>query len=97
MDRPLPSLTHIETERLRLRPLRLSDAEGFRAMTDEPGILDVIHFLARPFTLADAEKLLVGDGDGRDCFWGLWRRGGPALISSAGTHLSGTEEIEVGY
>ncbi len=49
-------------------------------MTDEPAIIDAIQFLRRPFGLADAEKLIVGDDDGRDCFWGAWHRGGPALI-----------------
>ena len=97
MDPLLPSLPHIETERLRLRPLWLPDAEAFHAMTDEPGILDMVHFLTQPFKLADAEKLLIGDGDGRDCFWGAWKRNDSTLIGSVGTHLKGTEEIEIGY
>ncbi len=97
MDYALSSLPHIETERLHLRPLRLSDAEAFRTMTDEPAILGAVHFLVRPFELANAGKLIVGDDDGRDCFWGAWRRGDPTLLGTVGTHLSGAEEIEVGY
>lgn len=96
MDQPLPSLPYTETKRLHLRPLRLSDAEAFRAMTDEPTIIDAIYFLKRPFRLADAEKLITAD-DGRDCFWGVWKREGPTLLGTVGTHLKGIEEIEVGY
>jgi hypothetical protein len=51
MDRPLPNLPYTETKRLHLRPLRLPDAEAFRAMTDEPAIIDAIYFLERPFGL----------------------------------------------
>lgn len=66
-------------------------------MTDEPAIVDAIYFLERPFGLADAEKLIAGDDDGRDCFWGVWKRQGPTLLGTVGTHLKGAEEIEVGY
>ncbi len=97
MDRPLPSLPYTETNRLYLRPLRLADAEAFRAMTDEPAIIDAIYFLERRFGLTDAEKLIAGDGDGRDCFWGVWKRKSPILLGAVGTHLRGTKEIEVGY
>lgn len=97
MDRPLSSLPNIETERLLLRPLGLADAEAFRDMTDEPSIIDVVHFLVRPFTHLDAEKLLIGSQDGRDCFWGASTRGSPTLIGTVGTHLAGPDEIEIGY
>ena len=97
MDRPLSNLPYTETKRLHLRPLGLSDAGAFRAMTDETTIIDAIYFLERPFTLANAEKLIVGDDDGRDCFWGVWKREGSTLLGTVGTHLKGTDEIEVGY
>ncbi len=97
MDRPLPSLPYIETKRLHLRPLKLSDAEAFRAMTDETTIIGAIYFLKRPFRLADAEKLIIGDNNGRDCFWGVWKRKGSTLLGTVGTHLKRTDEIEVGY
>ena len=97
MDHPLSGIPDIETDRLFLRPLGLSDADAFRTMTDEPSIIDAIHFLARPFTLVDAEKLLVGDGDGRDCFWGAWRRDVSTLTGTVGTHLKGSGDIEIGY
>ena len=97
VEQPLVALPSVSTERLYLRPLALPDAEAFRTVTDEPTILDAIHFLPRPFELADAERLLAGDGDGRDCFWGVWQRGNPALLGTVGTHLRGSGEIEVGY
>ena len=97
MDRPLPSLPYTETKRLHLRPLRPSDAEAFRAMTDEPAIVAAIYFLEQPFRLANAEKLIIGGDDGRDCFWGVWKREGSTLLGTVGTHLKNTEEIEVGY
>ena len=97
MDRPSPNLPYTETKRLHLRPLGLSDAEAFRTMTDEPTIIDAIYFLKRPFELADAEALIIGDDDGRDCFWGVWKREGSTLLGTVGTHLKGTDEIEVGY
>jgi RimJ/RimL family protein N-acetyltransferase len=97
MDHPLSNLPSIETERLLLRPLGLFDAEAFRDMTDEPSITDAIDFLTRPFTLLDAEKLLLGKQDGRDCFWGANQRSAPKLIGTVGTHLIASDEIEVGY
>ena len=97
MDRPLPSLPRTETKRLHLRPLKLSDAEAFRALTDEPTIIDAIYFLKSPFRLTDAEQLILGDDDGRDSFCGVWKRESSALLGAVGTHLRGTAEIEVGY
>ena len=97
MIRFLPSLPPIETTRLILRPLALPDAEAFRGLTDDPAIINAVNFLERPFELTDAQNLILGDGDGRDCFWGVWQRGNSALIGTVGTHLSGTKEIEVGY
>jgi len=87
----------IETARLYLRALRVDDAEAFRIMTDEPAITDNIHFLTTPFALANARKLIEGDGDGGDCFWGVWRRDSDVLIGTVGTHLRGFDEIEIGY
>jgi RimJ/RimL family protein N-acetyltransferase len=66
-------------------------------MTDEPAITNAIDFLPTPFTLLDAEKLINGNGDGRDCFWGVWLRENVALIGTVGTHLRPVDELEVGY
>jgi RimJ/RimL family protein N-acetyltransferase len=91
-------LPPITTERLNLRALRPSDAGIFREMTDEPAITGAIDFLATPFTLLDAERLLKGNGDGRDCFWGVWlREGEGSLIGAVGTHLRVSDELEIGY
>ncbi|MCB8877184.1 GNAT family N-acetyltransferase [Acidisoma silvae] len=93
----LDHLPALATKRLALRPLVLADADAFRAMTDHPAVTAAVHFLASPFTLAAAEGLIAGDGDGRDCFWGVWRQGGNDLLGTIGTHLRGTAEIEIGY
>ncbi len=41
-------------------------------MTDEPAITVAEDFLPTPYTFSDAQRLINGDGDGRDCFWGVW-------------------------
>jgi RimJ/RimL family protein N-acetyltransferase len=90
-------LPPIATARLRLRPLRLADAEAFRGMTDEPGVIAAVHFLRAPFTLSDARRLIEGEGDGRDCFWGVWLREDETLVGTVGAHLRGADELEIGY
>ena len=97
MRSDLSNLRAFETERLRLRTLDEADAAAFRAMTDDPAITGAVHFLAAPFTLDDARRLLAGAGDGRDRFLGVWRREDDVFIGTVGTHLRGTTEIEVGY
>lgn len=90
-------LPAIAAERLDLRPLQAADAEPFRAMTDEPGITEIVDVLPTPFQLADATRLIAKNGDGRDCFWGVWLREDRTLIGAIGTHLVGADEIEIGY
>jgi RimJ/RimL family protein N-acetyltransferase len=96
-DRSLSTLPAIATERLDLRPLQPGDAQAFRAMTDEPGITDVVDFLPTPFLLDDATRLILGRRDGRDCFWGVWTRDPSVLIGTVGTHLVDADAIEIGY
>ena len=31
-----------------------------------------VGFSSHPVTLSDAQRLINGDGDWRDCFWGVW-------------------------
>ncbi len=70
MTLSLITLSPITTERLRLRPLGPTDPDAFRLMTDEAEITAAVDFLPTPFTLSDAQRLIKGDGDERDCFWG---------------------------
>ena len=97
---PSPSLAElppIASDRLRLRPLAPPDAEALRRTTDGPTILAVVDILRAPFTLAEAERLIHGRGDGGDCLWGVWRRDGEALLGVVGAHRHGDDEIEIGY
>jgi RimJ/RimL family protein N-acetyltransferase len=87
----------IETKRLHLRRLTEGDAEDFHLMTNEPAIIDAIHFLAAPFTVADAQELIGGEQDGDECFWGIWLRETASLIGCIGTHLRKDDGIEIGY
>jgi RimJ/RimL family protein N-acetyltransferase len=97
MIHSLLTLSPVTTKRLSVRALRPSDAAVFRQMTDEPAITEVIDFLPAPFTLLDAERLIKGNGDGRDCFWGVWLRESASLIGTVGTHLRSFDELEIGY
>jgi RimJ/RimL family protein N-acetyltransferase len=96
-DAPLPSLPPINTPRLHLRPCDIGHAETFHAMTNDPGITSAVDFLPFPFDLVDAERLIIGNSDGRDCFWGVWLHDDARMIGSVGAHLRGTDEIEIGY
>ena len=96
-DKPISSLPPIQTPRLYLRPCLTGDAEPFRALTNDPAITSAVDFLSFPFERENAERLIAGDGDGRDCFWGVWLNGGGAMIGTVGTHLREPDAIEIGY
>jgi hypothetical protein len=68
MFRSLQVLPKIDTERLRLRVLAPDDAPAFRAMTEVTAITKRVAFLPTPFELIDAQRLIAGNGDGRDAF-----------------------------
>jgi RimJ/RimL family protein N-acetyltransferase len=88
--------TTLETERLRLAPLTMADAEALRALTDDPAIIGAISFLHAPFALEDAEALIAMNSNGRDLFRGIRRREDGALMGVVGAHKRGAE-IEIGY
>ncbi len=89
-----PTLT---TERLVVAPLRAEDAAAVVAISDNPEILGVIHFLPSPFRVADAETLIVAKGDGQDRFLGLWSRTEGTLCGVFGVHLQADNRLEIGY
>lgn len=97
MERPLTSLPPIITPRLHIRRLEPADTSAFHRMTNDPAITNKVHFLHSPFTMEAAEKLLRGNKEGQDCFWGVWRRDSADLAGTVGTHLQRTDEIEIGY
>jgi RimJ/RimL family protein N-acetyltransferase len=92
----LGALPPIQTGRLALRVLVRDDAAALQELTDDPAITAVIHFLPKPFTRVDAERLILGDGYGRDVFLGAWSRDAQ-LVAVVGCHLHGVDEIEIGY
>lgn len=99
----LADLPRIETARLAIAPLQVTDAPALRQLTDDPAITAAVDFLPTPFTLQDAEDLIRSCGRGRDCFLGAWTRDGVpdaasrALAGVVGTHLRGAGTIEIGY
>jgi len=94
MEPPLTAYPQHGTERLTIRPLGAADAEALQLLTDDPVITSRITFLTSPFTLADAEGL-IGRNDQENCFLGVWQQA--ALIGVAGTHLRGSDQLEIGY
>lgn len=93
----LENLPEIQTPRLLIRTLNRNDAEDLQRLTDHPQITDIVHFLPTPFTVVDAQKLIVGAADGRDKFIGVWTKGHDDMAAVIGTHLHNENEIEVGY
>ncbi|HJS85473.1 MAG TPA: GNAT family N-acetyltransferase [Acetobacteraceae bacterium] len=97
MKATLADLSVHATNRLRLAPLRHTDAEALRRLTDDPAITGSVHFLPASFTFADADALIRCRDSGRDCFLGAWGRDGETLIGVVGAHLRGESQVEIGY
>ena len=93
----LADIAGLETARLSLRPLAPDDAPALRALTDDPAITGAVDFLPAPFTLADARTLILSGRRDEDRFFGAWAREGRGLFGVVGTHLRGTEAVEIGY
>jgi RimJ/RimL family protein N-acetyltransferase len=85
----------IETARLRIAPIEPSDAPALQAITDDDRVASAIHFLHRPFTLADAEALIGGDIHGVERFLGVKTKAG-MLVGVIGRGPRG-EAVEIGY
>ncbi|WP_454887412.1 GNAT family N-acetyltransferase [Sphingomonas oryzagri] len=85
----------IQTERCRISQLRECDARTLQAITDA-SVTSHVHFLPGPFTLADAQALIVGS-DRHNRFLGIWDRSRENLRGVIGVHLTPGGEIEVGY
>lgn len=90
----LPALT---TQRLHIRPLRVTDAQAVQSMTNHRVITECVHFLPTPFDHAAALKLLENQKSGHDLFWGAWLTASSTLVAIIGTHLHGATELEIGY
>ncbi|HXQ53516.1 MAG TPA: GNAT family N-acetyltransferase [Stellaceae bacterium] len=84
-----------DTTRLRVAVLEPKDAAALQAITDDPAIIGAIHFLASPFTRADAEILVRGDIHGVERFFGAWTKEA-RLVGTIGAGRRGAD-IEIGY
>jgi RimJ/RimL family protein N-acetyltransferase len=94
----IATLPPVETARLRIALLAPDDAAALQALTDDPAITGAIHFLASPFTRADAERLVRGDCHGVERFFGVRLRDDPRmLVGVIGGGLRGADEVEIGY
>jgi len=92
------TLPPVETARLRIAVLAPEDTAELQALTDDPAITGAIHFLASPFTRADAEILVRGDCHGVERFFGVRQRDdGRALVGVIGAGSRGADEVEIGY
>lgn len=104
----LSDLPRIETSRLSIAALGPEDAETLRRLTDDPAITAAVDFLPAPFTLQDAQDLILSGRRGQDRFLGAWTHAAGAphrpteptggdLVGVVGTHLRGAGTIEIGY
>ena len=82
---------------MELRILEPHDAPALAQMTNDPRITGMVNFLPETFTTADAEKLIAGDGSGRDHYLGAWLEGMGELAAMIGVHFHDSGETEIGY
>lgn len=94
MNPHLCAFSPLNTERLNIRPLAMTDAAALACLTDDPAITDVVHFLPSPFTVREAEALIASNDDA-NCFLGVWTQGD--LIGVVGIHAHGRDRLEVEY
>src|SRR4051812_26553106 len=71
----LSDLPGIDTARLSIVALQPEDADAVRRLTDDPAITAAVDFLPTPFTLQDAQDLILSGRRGQDRFLGAWMRG----------------------
>jgi RimJ/RimL family protein N-acetyltransferase len=82
-DHPLPPLRALETERLRLKPLAMSDAPAIQRRFAHWEIVKLLNGkVPWPYPADGAEqflkKKLADQAAGTDTYaWGLWLKGGP--------------------
>lgn len=88
---------NITTDRLRLIPLKLSDAEKLHELSNHREITDKVDILSTPFTVNDAKKLLSYESDRDECFFGISLKEDSTFVAVMGAHLYGGKSIEIGY
>jgi len=91
----LSNLKEVVTRRCLIAPLRLEDAPALQAITDA-SVTSRIHFLREPFTLTDAQALIVIREDGQR-FLGVWDKKRLQLLGVVGVNPRKQHDIEIGY
>lgn len=92
----------IETERLTLRPFRLSDARTVQLLAGERDIADTTMNIPHPYEDGMAEEWIAGHqsayGDGKAITFALVLRDDSSLVGSIGLRIDrGYDKAELGY
>ena len=90
----------IETKRLKLRPIRMSDAQRIAHFCDDPGVGRNLSMTPLPYTLSAAEGwLLILAARARAAcdYVFATELPGEGLIGVVGAHRVGGDGVEVGY
>jgi RimJ/RimL family protein N-acetyltransferase len=95
-----PMRTTIETERLILRPLAMSDAARIAALTSDIDVARMVGMIPYPHPRVAAEGFIqimhARQALGLDHVYAL-DAGGDALIGCIGAHRKSADDIEIGY
>lgn len=87
----------LSTGRLFIRPLQAADAFQLVVLTNDPLVAAGVSFLRQPFTLADAQALIVMPRDQQGCFASVRAgRDGP-MIGCVGAFSRNAIDIEIGF
>ncbi|WP_367144287.1 GNAT family N-acetyltransferase [Pantoea stewartii] len=85
------------TERLKLIPLKLSDARKLSELSNYKEVTEKVDILKTPFTEEDAKKLLSRESGRDECFFGVFLKEDSTLVAVVGAHSDGHAVIEIGY
>ncbi|MBS0384486.1 MAG: GNAT family N-acetyltransferase [Proteobacteria bacterium] len=90
----------IETRRLKLRPIAMSDAPRIARFCDDPGVGRMLAMTPLPYLEAAAEgwimTLKARAPLERECVFAV-ERAGEGLIGVVGAHRGERDEVEIGY
>jgi RimJ/RimL family protein N-acetyltransferase len=96
-------ISWLETRRLRLRPLELSDAEQITRLLQDPTIAKWTNSIPWPYSIDDARRYLetrVAANETTDSFgWGIVEKESDTLVGAIGLHdvRADRSSAELGY